>query len=130
MLRSWMLWLNCSGDDPAQQNAAAVASTSTPTPCQMQGRSWWTVGSQPAVDGCDSSDPTYGFGPSDGYIFQKAFVEFFLSREDLLELKKKVEVEGEGKISWLAGNKKVRIKEGVAIRKVKRCTSKRLSIRL
>ena len=46
------------------------------------GKSWWTVGSQPAVDGCDSSDPVFGFGPQGGYIFQKAFVELFLTQED------------------------------------------------
>lgn len=46
------------------------------------GKGWWTVGSQPAVDGCDSSDPVFGFGPQGGYIFQKAFVELFLTQED------------------------------------------------
>ncbi|KAL4401820.1 methylenetetrahydrofolate reductase 1 [Malassezia pachydermatis] len=51
-------------------------------PHSKGGKGWWTVGSQPAVDGCDSSDPTYGFGPQGGYIFQKAFVELFLSEAD------------------------------------------------
>lgn len=122
-IRNELLWLNCSSDDPAQQNAAAsatgssiLASTAGPGSADPEcsackglggGKSWWTVGSQPAVDGCNSSDPTYGFGPSDGYVFQKAFVEFFLSEEDLNDLKQRVEAEGDGKISWLAGNKKV-----------------------
>lgn len=51
-------------------------------PRSKGGKNWWTVGSQPAVDGCDSTDPTYGFGPQGGYIFQKAFVELFLTPED------------------------------------------------
>lgn len=113
-IRNELLWLNCSSDDPAQQTAAASATTPTSSdsncsPCKGLGggKSWWTVGSQPAVDGCNSSDPTYGFGPPDGYVFQKAFVEFFVSEQDLKELREKVEEEGEGKISWLAGNKKV-----------------------
>lgn len=51
-------------------------------PISEGGRGWWTVGSQPAVDGCDSSDHTYGFGPPGGYIFQKAFVELFVNDQD------------------------------------------------
>lgn len=35
------------------------------------GKGWWTVGSQPAVDGVSSADPTYGFGPGNGYVYQK-----------------------------------------------------------
>ncbi|WFD06079.1 methylenetetrahydrofolate reductase [NAD(P)H] [Malassezia vespertilionis] len=46
------------------------------------GKGWWTVGSQPAVNGIDSSDPTYGFGPKNGFIFQKSFVEMFMSEKD------------------------------------------------
>ena len=45
-------------------------------------RSWWTIASQPAVDGIRSSDPTHGWGPSGGFVFQKAFVEFFCSAAD------------------------------------------------
>jgi methylenetetrahydrofolate reductase (NADPH) len=37
----------------------------------------WTVASQPAVNGLRSEDPTFGWGPRNGFIFQKAFVEFF-----------------------------------------------------
>lgn len=46
------------------------------------GKSWWTVGSQPAVDGIDSGDPTFGFGPSNGFIFQKSFVELFVTESE------------------------------------------------
>ena len=31
----------------------------------------WTVGSQPAVDGVESGDEVFGWGPKGGYIFQK-----------------------------------------------------------
>ncbi|KAL1893404.1 methylenetetrahydrofolate reductase 1 [Ceratocystis pirilliformis] len=41
-------------------------------------RGWWTVASQPAVNGVKSSDTTFGWGPANGFVFQKAFVEFFL----------------------------------------------------
>jgi hypothetical protein len=31
----------------------------------------WTVGSQPAVDGVESGNEVFGWGPKGGYIFQK-----------------------------------------------------------
>lgn len=31
----------------------------------------WTVGSQPAVNGVESGDDVFGWGPKGGYIFQK-----------------------------------------------------------
>jgi methylenetetrahydrofolate reductase (NADPH) len=46
-------------------------------------KQWWTVGSQPAVDGIRSEDQRYGFGPKGGYIYQKAFVEFWARKEDV-----------------------------------------------
>jgi methylenetetrahydrofolate reductase (NADPH) len=33
----------------------------------------WTVGSQPAVDGVESGDEVFGWGPKGGYVFQKVF---------------------------------------------------------
>ncbi|KAJ2451353.1 methylenetetrahydrofolate reductase 1 [Coemansia sp. RSA 2424] len=39
---------------------------------------FWTLASQPALDGAPSDDPTYGWGPRGGYIYQKAFVECFV----------------------------------------------------
>ena len=44
----------------------------------LNARNWWTIASQPAVDGVPSSDPIHGWGPKGGFVFQKAFVEFFL----------------------------------------------------
>eukprot|EP01138_Halocafeteria_seosinensis_P016498 gb/GECG01016829.1/.p1 GENE.gb/GECG01016829.1/~~gb/GECG01016829.1/.p1 ORF type:complete len:1242 (+),score=202.80 gb/GECG01016829.1/:1-3726(+) len=40
-----------------------------------------TINSQPKVNGAPSSDPTVGWGGKDGYVFQKAYVEFFCSPE-------------------------------------------------
>jgi methylenetetrahydrofolate reductase (NADPH) len=79
-------------------------------------RHWWTVGSQPAVDGVKSSDQTYGFGPKGGYVYQKAFVEFFLTEEQLTELEERSKEDekerirngeaDEGFVKWFAGNGK------------------------
>ncbi|CAJ2507999.1 Uu.00g091850.m01.CDS01 [Anthostomella pinea] len=45
---------------------------------RLNSKGWWTVASQPAVNGLPSSDPTFGWGPQQGFVFQKAFVEFFM----------------------------------------------------
>lgn len=45
-------------------------------------RNWWTIASQPAIDGLPSSDRIHGWGPAGGFVFQKAFVEFFLPASD------------------------------------------------
>lgn len=53
-----------------------------------------TINSQPNVNGLPSSDPIVGWGPSGGYVFQKAYLEFFTSRETveaLLQVLKKYE---------------------------------------
>ncbi|POY76656.1 putative Methylenetetrahydrofolate reductase (NAD(P)H) [Rhodotorula taiwanensis] len=78
-------------------------------------RHWWTVGSQPAVDGAPSADAVHGFGPKGGYVYQKAFVEFFLTKEELDELERvaaREEAErrekgdgDDGLVKWYAGNR-------------------------
>lgn len=74
------------------------------------------MGSQPAVDGAPSAHPIHGFGPKGGYVYQKAFVEFFLSEEELDEFERRSAEEekgrrekGEGEeglIKWFAGNRR------------------------
>ncbi|KIH88403.1 methylenetetrahydrofolate reductase (NADPH) [Sporothrix brasiliensis 5110] len=49
---------------------------------QLNAKGWWTVASQPAVNGIPSTDATFGWGPTHGFVFQKAFVEFFLPSAD------------------------------------------------
>ncbi|KAJ3835639.1 methylenetetrahydrofolate reductase-domain-containing protein [Lentinula raphanica] len=69
-------------------------------------RGWWTVGSQPAVNGVDSSDPVVGWGPRTGYVFQKSFVEFFCTEEDARMIERKVAEEGDGWVHYYAANSK------------------------
>ncbi|KAL2641214.1 hypothetical protein AAZV13_06G278000 [Glycine max] len=42
-----------------------------------------TINSQPAVNGEKSDSPTVGWGGPGGYVYQKAYVEFFCSKEKL-----------------------------------------------
>lgn len=37
-----------------------------------------TINSQPRVNGVKSTDPKYGWGPENGYIYQKAYFELFV----------------------------------------------------
>ncbi|CAK9170446.1 unnamed protein product [Ilex paraguariensis] len=48
-----------------------------------------TINSQPAVNGAKSDAPSVGWGGPGGYIYQKAYVEFFCSRERLNALVEK-----------------------------------------
>jgi len=67
-------------------------------------RGWWTVGSQPAVDGASSTDEVVGWGPRSGYVFQKGFVEFFCEKKDVEAIAHRVEQRGKGWVNWFAGN--------------------------
>lgn len=57
---------------------------------QLNSKGWWTVASQPAVNGLRSSDPTFGWGPTNGFVFQKSFVEFFIPSSDWSALREKL----------------------------------------
>lgn len=45
-----------------------------------------TTNSQPAVNGVSSTDPIHGWGSAGGYVYQKAYLEFFLSPELFFKL--------------------------------------------
>ena len=44
-------------------------------------KGYLTINSQPAVNGVSSTDKTHGWGDPHGYVYQKAYVEFFCSKE-------------------------------------------------
>jgi methylenetetrahydrofolate reductase (NADPH) len=73
-------------------------------------RGWWTVGSQPAVDSVSSSDDVVGWGPRNGYVFQKAFVEFFCDIEDVELIAEKADKETNEQLVWFAANNNVWMK--------------------
>ncbi|CAI4211324.1 unnamed protein product [Parascedosporium putredinis] len=57
----------------------------------LNNKGWWSVASQPAVNGFRSSDHTFGWGPENGFVFQKSFVEFFLPTADWNALRAKLQ---------------------------------------
>ncbi|KAG0241285.1 methylenetetrahydrofolate reductase-domain-containing protein [Mortierella sp. GBAus27b] len=56
----------------------------------MNSLGYLTINSQPAVNGAKSDDKVFGWGPEGGYVYQKAYLEFFLSPEALEVLKQRV----------------------------------------
>lgn len=54
-------------------------------------RGFLTINSQPAVDGVKSSDPVYGWGPTNGYVYQKAYLELLVSPKLIDELIARIE---------------------------------------
>ncbi|KAK4949182.1 methylenetetrahydrofolate reductase 1 [Elasticomyces elasticus] len=66
------------------------------------GKGWWTVASQPAVAGVRSDDEVFGWGPRNGFVFQKAFVELFLPASDWQALQAKLDADEE--VTYFAGN--------------------------
>lgn len=68
----------------------------------LNGKGWWSVASQPAVNGVKSTDPIFGWGPRNGFIFQKPFVEIFLPSTDWKKLQQRLDQHDQ--ITYFAGN--------------------------
>ena len=76
-----------------------------PQLCRLiEERGWWSIASQPAVNGATSSDPIFGWGPRGGFVFQKAFVEFWIPASDWHNTLKPhlTKSENHGLTSWFA----------------------------
>lgn len=63
-----------------------------------------TINSQPRVDGAHSNHRLYGWGPRNGYVYQKAYLEFFTSPDRLLRLLD--EISQDPMVTYHAVNKK------------------------
>ncbi|KAI8500450.1 hypothetical protein Bbelb_220160 [Branchiostoma belcheri] len=53
---------------------------------RINSRGVLTINSQPNVNAAPSTDPVVGWGTPGGYVFQKAYLEFFTSRENVQAL--------------------------------------------
>jgi methylenetetrahydrofolate reductase (NADPH) len=69
---------------------------------QLINKGWWTVASQPAVNGVRSTDPVFGWGPKNGFVFQKPFVELFIPSAEWKQLQLKLDEHVQ--ITYFAGN--------------------------
>jgi len=64
-----------------------------------------TINSQPRVNGALSTDPSVGWGPAHGFVYQKAYLEFFCSPEQLERLVRGIETERLHFLTYTAVNK-------------------------
>ncbi|KIY71868.1 methylenetetrahydrofolate reduct [Cylindrobasidium torrendii FP15055 ss-10] len=64
-------------DDAPAGETSVIADTLA----RMNELGFLTINSQPAVNGCRSDDKLHGWGPSNGYVYQKAYLEFFVKPE-------------------------------------------------
>lgn len=53
---------------------------------ELNRRGFLTINSQPAVNGVPSDNPQFGWGGSNGYVYQKAYCECFVSPENAQKL--------------------------------------------
>ncbi|OIW07709.1 hypothetical protein TanjilG_19652 [Lupinus angustifolius] len=79
---------------------------------KLNTKGFLTINSQPAVNGEKSDSPTVGWGGPGGYVYQKAYVEFFCSKEklDALVIKSKDRLS----LTYMAVNKEGAWKSNVS----------------
>ncbi|KAL1640715.1 methylenetetrahydrofolate reductase (NAD(P)H) met13 [Diplodia intermedia] len=66
-------------------------------------RGLFTINSQPAVNSAKSTHPVHGWGPNNGYVYQKAYLEVLVSPELIAELITRIERDPE--MTYYAVNK-------------------------
>lgn len=64
----------------------------------------FTINSQPVVNGASSEHKTFGWGAPRGYVYQKAYVEFFASPESFEHLLQKMKQPKYNRITFQAVN--------------------------
>lgn len=65
----------------SESSISSEANVLTSGLIDLNSRGLLTINSQPAVDGVKSSHPDYGWGPKNGYVYQKAYLEVLVSPE-------------------------------------------------
>lgn len=72
---------------------------------QLNHRGYLTLSSQPATNASSSTDKIFGWGPADGLVYQKAFVEMFIHKRQWESiLKPKLDHYGRRKVSYYVGD--------------------------
>lgn len=91
----------------SEEELLPESSTINPHLIALNTKGWWTVASQPAVNAVPSNHSTFGWGPKNGFVFQKSFVEFFLPSADFKILREKLNSEANrDAVCYYAGNAK------------------------
>lgn len=58
---------------------------------ELNKRGFLTINSQPAVNGVKSTDPVHGWGPRNGFVYQKAYLELLVPPDHVDELLSRIE---------------------------------------
>ncbi|KAF7968517.1 hypothetical protein HWV62_27559 [Athelia sp. TMB] len=87
----------------SDQAPATETSVISQQLAKMNEYGFLTINSQPAVNGARSDNKVHGWGPSNGYVYQKAYLEFFVSPELLESLL--VHIERDPSITYYVLNK-------------------------
>ncbi|KAI1911669.1 methylenetetrahydrofolate reductase (NAD(P)H) met13 [Ophidiomyces ophidiicola] len=70
----------------------------------LNNRGFLTINSQPAVNGSPSSHPVYGWGPKNGYVYQKTYLELLIHPELIEEVISRIGMNED--LTYYAINKK------------------------
>ncbi|KAJ2890105.1 methylenetetrahydrofolate reductase 1, partial [Coemansia aciculifera] len=89
-----------SDDEPVQPETGRIAGELE----RVNRLGFWTLASQPALDGVASSDATHGWGPRGGYVYQKAFVECFVRQPMFPALLSRLQAAGP-RVTYYAANR-------------------------
>lgn len=58
---------------------------------EINQKGFFTMNSQPSLNAIKSNDKTYGWGPKNGYVYQKQYLEFFVHKDTLVPLLEKID---------------------------------------
>ncbi|PYI08197.1 methylenetetrahydrofolate reductase 2 [Aspergillus sclerotiicarbonarius CBS 121057] len=78
-------------DTPITTEANAIKESLV----ELNKKGLFTINSQPAVNGVKSSHPVYGWGPKNGYVYQKAYLELLVPPYLLDELIARIDKNGD-----------------------------------
>ncbi|KAK6529018.1 hypothetical protein TWF694_004238 [Orbilia ellipsospora] len=74
-------------DSPIDTSASPIRTRLA----ELNKRGFLTTNSQCALNGVKSSDPVHGWGPKNGYVYQKMYIELLVSPDVLSELITRIE---------------------------------------
>ncbi|KAI8322115.1 methylenetetrahydrofolate reduct [Martensiomyces pterosporus] len=87
-------------DSPLQPESTLIQEKLS----QINSSGFLTINSQPSCNGVPSSDKVHGWGPSNGFVYKKAYLEFFVSPSNLRSLLARLDKEPT--VTYYAVNKK------------------------
>ncbi|KAJ1735400.1 methylenetetrahydrofolate reductase (NAD(P)H) met13 [Coemansia biformis] len=76
-------------DTPLEPESVAIQELLA----QINSRGFLTINSQPSCNGAPSTDKAHGWGPANGFVYKKAYLEFFVSPRDLPGLLARLDTE-------------------------------------